>query len=328
VGQERAERWEQLARVRWAPVDSIQESARSVAIRFARERAPATYQYRLEAIVSTRYATEMELDPSSLIDSAVRAASVEPAFAAPALRSRMVALAELGRVRAASALLDTVARNPLARANLPPPLFLRILWGVSGLYPADSLPAQLALLDRDESLRDYAPRLRRFLYLSQGHLDAAERVAAADPPPGSQGEGVEERGLSLALDAYAMELRGDTSGAIERMREAIRTAGYSIEALRFFTSGPLFVHAVTLSRRPDTRAEGIRRLRWQLYSGGFTVFAYLALAEALEADGDNAGAAQAHAHVIRLWENADPHLQPHVTRAREALARLTSERDR
>jgi hypothetical protein len=32
--------------------------------------------------------------------------------------------------------------------------------------------------------------------------------------------------------------------------------------------------------------------------------------------------------VIRLWENADPHLQPHVTRAREALARLTSERDR
>jgi hypothetical protein len=52
----------------------------------------------------------------------------------------------------------------------------------------------------------------------------------------------------------------------------------------------------------------------------------MALAGSLEADGDRAGAAEAYAHVVRLWKNADPHLQPVVRQARDALARLTGER--
>jgi hypothetical protein len=56
------------------------------------------------------------------------------------------------------------------------------------------------------------------------------------------------------------------------------------------------------------------------------VLSYMALAGSLEADGDRAGAAEAYAHVVRLWKNADPHLQPVVRQARDALARLTGER--
>jgi cytochrome c-type biogenesis protein CcmH/NrfG len=87
-------------------------------------------------------------------------------------------------------------------------------------------------------------------------------------------------------------------------------------------------YAVALSRTTEWRAEGIRRLRsyLRLRSFGVAVLSYMALAGSLEADGDRAGAAEAYAHVVRLWKNADPHLQPVVRQARDALARLTGER--
>ncbi len=52
---------------------------------------------------------------------------------------------------------------------------------------------------------------------------------------------------------------------------------------------------------------------------------YLALGEALEAAGDRAGAARAYNQFIRLWEKADPALQPRVESARRALERLAAE---
>jgi hypothetical protein len=182
------------------------------------------------------------------------------------------------------------------------------------------------MMERNPGPIDEAEAVRRFVHLSIDDLDAAERLGPLPMPPDTISALNAARGMVMALEAYALRLRGDTTGAIDRMREAIRTAGYSADALRPFLSGPLFTHAVTLSRQPDTRDEGIRRLRMYLFLGsGFTVFAHLALAEALEAEGDLAGAVEAYGHVLRLWERADPHLQPHVVHARQALARLTGE---
>jgi hypothetical protein len=134
----------------------------------------------------------------------------------------------------------------------------------------------------------------------------------------------------MSLDARVQLLRGDTTRAVNMMQAAIQRAGYSPASRGFFAAGPQFTYAVALSRTTQWRAEGIRRLRSYLSLGSFgvTVQSYMALAEALEADGNRAGAAEAYAHVIRLWKNADPHLQPVVQRAREALARLTGEQPR
>jgi hypothetical protein len=110
------------------------------------------------------------------------------------------------------------------------------------------------------------------------------------------------------------------------MRDAIQKAGYSRAAGQSLGSGPLFVYAVALSNRAETRAQGIRRLHDYIRFGrGFTVRAYFALANVLEAQGDLAGAAEAYAHVVRIWKNTDLHLEPQVVKAREALARLTGE---
>ena len=52
---------------------------------------------------------------------------------------------------------------------------------------------------------------------------------------------------------------------------------------------------------------------------------YLLLGQALEESGDIAGAVRAYSRFVRLWENADPDLQPRVETARRALDRLTAE---
>ena len=100
----------------------------------------------------------------------------------------------------------------------------------------------------------------------------------------------------------------------------------SLIAIRPITSGPLQAYAEALARQPARRAEGLRLLRGMLALGNvYTVPAYFAIAEALEAEGDRAGASEAYGHIVRLWANADPELQPRVERARRELARLTGE---
>ncbi|HEX6307507.1 MAG TPA: hypothetical protein VFZ69_04925 [Longimicrobiales bacterium] len=317
-----AERWEQLALVAFAPPDSLMMRMASVSERFIEQRVPAGYGGRLQAIVSTRFATELALDPAELIRMAERA---PPEIADRALNLRVFALADLGRVREASVLLDSLVRSSAAPG--PPAPFVRVLWAVSGVYPRDSVAAQLMLLTPNEPIAATAlPAVRRFLHLAGGDADAADAVTLPAPPTDTTAGG-RQAAVRMAGDAWTLHVRGDTAEALTQMREAIRRAGYSASAVRPF-SGPLFVHAAALARRADTRAEGIRRLRALLVIGTtFTVPAWLALAETLEASGDHAGAAEAYAHVLRLWKDADPHLQPHVDRARDALARLTGDAD-
>jgi hypothetical protein len=80
--------------------------------------------------------------------------------------------------------------------------------------------------------------------------------------------------------------------------------------------------------RAETREEGINRLRYGVTQGNLVYFTlrYAELGPALEAAGDREGAARAYSQFIRLWENADPDLQPRVETARRALERLTAER--
>ncbi|MGD8700738.1 MAG: hypothetical protein PVJ43_15685, partial [Gemmatimonadales bacterium] len=79
--------------------------------------------------------------------------------------------------------------------------------------------------------------------------------------------------------------------------------------------------------RPETRDRGIRLLRYGIYpwDTNYLALRYLLLGQALEEEGDRAPAIRAYSRFVRLWENADPELQPRVETARRALERLTAE---
>ncbi len=71
---------------------------------------------------------------------------------------------------------------------------------------------------------------------------------------------------------------------------------------------------------------GLRALRAGLEEAGYGMKAALNMGQALEAEGDAVGAVQAYSQFIRLWDQADPELQPLVETARLGLERLGAER--
>jgi hypothetical protein len=172
----------------------------------------------------------------------------------------------------------------------------------------------------------YVGDVLRIYHLSRGDVRAAETVRLAPLPPDTARAAATSHGIRAAVDAWLTLARGDTAAGLAAMEQAIRQAGYSLDAMRPFTSGPLQAYAKALARQPARRAEGLRLLRGMVALGNvYTVPAYFAIAEALEAEGDRAGAAEAYGHIVRLWANADPELQPRVERARGELARLAGE---
>jgi hypothetical protein len=138
----------------------------------------------------------------------------------------------------------------------------------------------------------------------------------------------------LALRALAGASRiaaGDSTAGLADMRTTF--ASGSIGAL---TSTPLspvrFVFAATLATRPETRAEGIRLLRYGFTEGVVSEMAtlphaLLALGHALEAEGDRAGATVAFERLLALWVEADPNLQATIGAVRERLASLRPDTD-
>ena len=170
--------------------------------------------------------------------------------------------------------------------------------------------------------------LNRMLYsLTRGRPDDARRFAEAGLAADSS---YAPRVIAALLSAgigWADLLDGDTIAGIEKLRSGVEQAGFSSNAL--VPGIPIrYQLAVALAARPETRDEGIRRLRYAYWFGDspYVALTYLWLGQALEQAGEPAGAAEAYAQFIRLWEKADPHLQPRVETARRALERLGGEK--
>ena len=87
-----------------------------------------------------------------------------------------------------------------------------------------------------------------------------------------------------------------------------------------------FQLGLALAARPETRAEGIRWLKY-----GFDLqplylpLTQLALGRTYEAAGQRDSAAVAYGRFLRFWDRADPELQGRVREAKEALQELTRE---
>ncbi len=133
------------------------------------------------------------------------------------------------------------------------------------------------------------------------------------------------RGLFDALMGWVLMLEGDSVGGIARMERGLNDVGFAPGVSIF--SGPLrFELATALTQRNESRSEGLRRLRFGVGPASeYRALTYLALAQVFEEDGDDSGAIEAYSQFVRLWENADPQLQPAVESARRALRRLAGE---
>lgn len=234
-------------------------------------------------------------------------------------------LASVGRLDESGALYDTL----WAIAPASPAPFTSLLPVVAGY--ADTSFAVRALA----SLKDPPPAAPQgiFLYfrmvyaLAQGRSGEARRLGAQALQLDTAGDTGLFQSLIEAGLGWADILDGDTIGGVERLREGLEQAGYGSNDALGLGSPLRYALAVSLASSPETRPEGIRRLRhsFRQYDLSYYAIRYLLLGQALEASGDRVGALQDYTRFIDLWEDADPGLQPRVETARRAVERLTRE---
>ncbi len=246
----------------------------------------------------------------------------EPNDRAEALMWRALNLFSMGRLAEARSAFDTL------RATYPGEGYTTIsLIPVYAGYADSSFagPVLEALAGPPPApvLEDMFDFFRMLFALSRGRASEARRLADEALADTSPPETWVVPGLFRAGQGWADLLDGDTVSGLTRLESGLSEAGL----LRMPYVWPLsFVLAAAQASRPETRAEGTRRLRYGVFSDiPFIPLSYLALGQALEESGDPVGAAQAYSRFIRLWEKADPALQPRVEFARRALERLTAE---
>ena len=171
--------------------------------------------------------------------------------------------------------------------------------------------------------REYILALLSLAYgrVSEGRNHVSAGLAMPDSSPSAD----DLTGLLIATGGWASMLEGDTAEGIRQLRAGIDSAanpksGDDTAILRFQL-------ALALSARAETRAEGIRWLKYAFDTGPAYIIplTYLALGRAYEAEGARDSATYAYGRFLKLWDKADPSLQGRVQDARDALARLTAE---
>jgi TolB-like protein len=238
---------------------------------------------------------------------------------------RAFALMGMGRLREVSAIKDSVAAiSPGAAAGLlGSPVLLGIARSSFAGAAADSLIKQSPELTGTPRRDAYMAAL---MAIGNGNADEAlAKVAEGRRLPDRSADSAQSDGLLLATEGWARLMKGDTAAGIASLRRGIAQVGGGEAATA--TSLQRFQLALALSSRPDTRAEGITRLRYGFDNLDYYLIplTYVGLGRAYEAAGKTDSAAFAYGRFIRLWDKADPALQSRVAEAREALTRLTAE---
>jgi hypothetical protein len=241
------------------------------------------------------------------------------------VRARL--LASLGRLAEARLYFDSLwalagPREAVAYSVLEP-----VAAGLADPSYARGPLEQLFILPADPEARQIALQRAMAFELSRGRTTEARRLGeealAADSAP-------RFACLPALIEAgfgWADIIEGDTVGGLQRLRNALLEAGYAHGPVIEWSQQLRVALTTVLLARPETRAEGIRRLRYAHLQGEivFQGLHFLSLGQALEAEGDVTGAVEAYSHFIHLWDRADPELQPRVETARRALERLRAE---
>jgi tetratricopeptide (TPR) repeat protein len=236
-------------------------------------------------------------------------------------------LASLGRLEEARQYYDTVWAISGPMGNLGYSRMLPVWAGLAdSAYAAQQFEAMAGMqvegaLQRQGSL--YGDMLWA---LARGRSGEARRFATEALAIKTTGPNT-MLPLLKAGQGWADIIDGDTLAGIEAMRGGLEEAGYSGGFVMAMNLPLRYALAAAQSSYPATREEGIRRLRngiWML-DIIYVPLTYLWLGQALEAEGDIAGAVEAYSHFVRHWAKADPELQPRVETARQAIRRLTGE---
>ena len=190
-----------------------------------------------------------------------------------------------------------------------------------------AVPAERAAATFKEALSDTAASLagaypwwasRRdtaSLRLSVAHAESLGRSDPARRPRAAY--------LAASAKAYLALAKGDTAGAIQQFLVLPHGACPSCYL------DQLTLARLLVDRRRDQEAWPI--LKGEHVSSTMTPFPSAVLwsllrARVAERIGEREVAIRSYSWAAGMWRNADPELQPYVSEAREALARLTSER--
>jgi len=150
----------------------------------------------------------------------------------------------------------------------------------------------------------------------------AARVAKEDTRrPNPSFTVLRARLLGATATAYAALAHGDSAGAL-RYLEAIPDTLCLVGYLNCFHLN-LTLARLLAARGDDRRASALlQRWRWNAGASPSFVLATLELGRVAERLGEREKAIESYRFVTEVWRRADPELQPYVTEAREALARL------
>jgi tetratricopeptide (TPR) repeat protein len=238
---------------------------------------------------------------------------------------RGFALVGFGRLREVQALVDTVAAiSPGAAVGLLGwPILLGIAPRSSGGARLDSLLSLDPEVAGNRRMVAFREAMRA---MARGRTDDAIRTASEGMRlPDESPDSTRNRGVLEATAGWARMAAGDTAAGIDQLRSGLAKTGGPNTAER--TAFLRFQFALALAADPDTRKEGINRLRYGFDNTALYLLplAYLALGRTYEDAKKADSAAIAYGRFVRLWDKADPELQGRVTEAREALQRLTSE---
>ncbi|MBK8003593.1 MAG: protein kinase [Gemmatimonadetes bacterium] len=229
---------------------------------------------------------------------------------------RGLILLGLGRFAAATAFNDTLvelSRDQAGGIRLFPHVMGYAAPGYEEAWIANFLSAPvrspfqgtfaaLILLNRGETGR--AGRL----------LDSLQRDTTAMPPF--------LRGALEAAQGIRRLDEGDTTRAIRELESGIERVGNN---MMFNTAARLRLGAA-LAARPATQEKGLGLLRNAFVGDiGLQPIAAYQLGRTAEAVGRRDLAMEGYSQFLRLWNKADPAVQPRVEEARAALARLTAE---
>ena len=225
----------------------------------------------------------------------------------------------LGRLHAARAVLDTLFGTNQSAA------LAAIQFAVTGLVPPTVGQGVLGLLE-DPPQRATTVYWRTIAALAGGDTATARSLLDSPLAADSATHPNVPDSFFHALNAWTRVEVGDTTGGLPELQRSLLEAGYTSGAQ--IVLRPVFIAlARTEAARPESRTKGINWMKQLMDLDPLGEIALnVPLAEALEAEGRTAEAAEAYNRFISLWASADPELQPRVDAARRALARITAER--
>jgi eukaryotic-like serine/threonine-protein kinase len=230
-----------------------------------------------------------------------------------AMQIHSMAASGLGRIAEGRRLADSLLLRDSRKGGIA--TTFPILIGITPRAPVEHLESRLrAVIDRP-----VANMVLAELALARGDPATAKAILARALASDSVKASPVARSLLDATKGWADLVEGDTASGIRRIEAGLRQPG---ALLADAPTDPLLLQwALALAARPDTRAEGIRRLRYGFNDApDLFPLTFFALGQAYDAEGNRAEAVHFYSSFLRLWDRVDPELRPWVQRAREALS--------